>query len=141
MISNRFATPDTLGPKVANQVFVTRHMALKAPELLDEGVCYLSSFAPSVMGLTGIETAEVIRGVADNVKPDCIIAIDALAARSATRTIRRFRLQTRFSPGRSRQAARNLMLLLMQSILRRCTYCSRYSDFSFDALNDLFRIC
>ena len=99
-LGNRFATPDTLGPKVANQVFVTRHMALKAPELLDEGVCYLSSFAPSVMGLTGIETAEVIRGVADNVKPDCIIAIDALAARSATRINTTIQItNTGISPG------------------------------------------
>ncbi len=99
-LGNRFATPDTLGPKVANQVFVTRHMALKEPDLLDEGVCYLSSFAPSVMGLTGIETAEVIRGVADNVKPDCIIAIDALAARSATRINTTIQItNTGISPG------------------------------------------
>lgn len=75
-------------------------MALKEPELLDEGVCYLSSFAPSVMGLTGIETAEVIRGVADNVKPDCIIAIDALAARSATRINTTIQItNTGISPG------------------------------------------
>ncbi len=99
-LGNRFATPDTLGPKVANQVFVTRHMALKAPELLDEGVCYLSSFAPSVMGLTGIETAEIISGVAANVKPDCIIAIDALAARSAARINTTIQItDTGISPG------------------------------------------
>lgn len=99
-LGNRFATPDTLGPKVANQVFVTRHMALKAPELLDEGVCHLSSFAPSVMGLTGIETAEIIRGVAANVKPDCIIAIDALAARSAARINTTIQItNTGISPG------------------------------------------
>lgn len=84
-LGNRFATPDTLGPKVANQVFVTRHVALKAPELIEDDVAHLSSFAPSVMGLTGIETAEIIRGVVENVKPDCIIAIDALAARHVSR--------------------------------------------------------
>ena len=84
-LGNRFATPDTLGPKVSNQVFVTRHVAVKAPDLLEESMSYLSSFAPSVMGLTGIETAEIIQGVVQNVKPDCIIAVDALAARSAAR--------------------------------------------------------
>lgn len=84
-LGNRFATPDTLGPKVANQVLVTRHIAIKAPEVLEEDVCHLSSLAPGVMGLTGIETAEIIRGVVENVQPDCIIAIDALAARSASR--------------------------------------------------------
>ena len=99
-LGNRFATPDTLGPKVANQVFVTRHVALKAPELIEEDVAHLSSFAPSVMGLTGIETAEIIRGVAENVKPDCIIAIDALAARSVSRINSTIQISdTGISPG------------------------------------------
>ena len=99
-LGNRFATPDTLGPKVANQVFVTRHVALKAPELIEDDVAYLSSFAPSVMGLTGIETAEIIRGVAENVKPDCIIAIDALAARSVSRINTTIQISdTGISPG------------------------------------------
>ena len=84
-LGNRFATPDTLGPKVSNQVFVTRHVAVKAPDLLEESMSYLSSFAPSVMGLTGIETAEIIQGIVKNVKPDCIIAVDALAARNTSR--------------------------------------------------------
>lgn len=99
-LGNRFATPDTLGPKVVNQVFVTRHVALKAPELMDEDVAYLSSFAPSVMGLTGIETAEIIEGVVDNVKPDCVIAIDALAARHVSRINSTIQISdTGISPG------------------------------------------
>ena len=99
-LGNRFATPDTLGPKVANQVFVTRHIALKAPELMEEDMAHLSSFAPSVMGLTGIETAEIIRGVAENVKPDCIIAIDALAARNVSRINTTIQISdTGISPG------------------------------------------
>lgn len=99
-LGNRFATPDTLGPKVANQVFVTRHIALKAPELIEDDVAHLSSFAPSVMGLTGIETAEIIRGIADNVKPDCIIAIDALAARHISRVNATIQISdTGISPG------------------------------------------
>lgn len=99
-LGNRFATPDTLGPKVANQVFVTRHVALKAPELIEDDIAHLSSFAPSVMGLTGIETAEIIRGVAENVKPDCIIAIDALAARDVSRINSTIQISdTGISPG------------------------------------------
>ena len=99
-LGNRFATPDTLGPKVANQVFVTRHVAIKAPELIEDDVAHLSSFAPSVMGLTGIETAEIIRGVAENVKPDCIIAIDALAARHVSRINSTIQISdTGISPG------------------------------------------
>lgn len=99
-LGNRFATPDTLGPKVANKVLVTRHLALKAPEAIDDSVCHLSSLAPGVMGLTGIETAEIIRGVAENVKPDCIIAIDALAARSTSRINSTIQItNTGISPG------------------------------------------
>lgn len=99
-LGNRFATPDTLGPKVVNQVFVTRHVAIKAPELIEDDVAYLSAFAPSVMGLTGIETAEIIHGVAEKVKPDCIIAIDALAAREVSRINTTIQISdTGISPG------------------------------------------
>lgn len=84
-LGNRYATPDTLGPKVASKVLVTRHLSEKTPKDLEEEVCHLSSLAPGVMGLTGIETSEIIHGVANNIKPDCIIAIDALAARDAKR--------------------------------------------------------
>lgn len=99
-LGNRYATPDTLGPKVVNQVFVTRHVALKAPELIEDDVAHLSAFAPSVMGLTGIETAEIIEGVAENVKPDCLIAIDALAAREVSRINSTIQISdTGISPG------------------------------------------
>lgn len=99
-LGNHYATPDTLGPKVVNQVFVTRHVALKAPELIEDDVAHLSAFAPSVMGLTGIETAEIIQGVVENVKPDCLIAIDALAAREVSRINSTIQISnTGISPG------------------------------------------
>lgn len=99
-LGNRFATPDTLGPKVVNEVFVTRHVAIKAPDLIEDDVAHLSAFAPSVMGLTGIETAEIIEGVAQNVKPDCLIAIDALAAREVSRINSTIQISdTGISPG------------------------------------------
>lgn len=84
-LGNRFATPDTLGPNVAGKVLVTRHLNSEMPEEIDESVGNLSSLTPGVMGLTGIETSEIIKGVAANIKPDCIIAIDALGARNAKR--------------------------------------------------------
>ncbi|WP_069997933.1 GPR endopeptidase [Cellulosilyticum sp. I15G10I2] len=99
-LGNRFATPDTLGPKVTNKVLVTRHLSMKMPEKIDESVCHLSSFAPGVMGLTGIETTEIISGVAEKTKPDCIIAIDALAARSTSRINSTIQItNTGISPG------------------------------------------
>lgn len=84
-LGNRFATPDRLGPEVSGKVLVTRHLKEHAPEVIDESVNTLSSLTPGVMGLTGIETSEIIRGVVENTKPDCIIAIDALAARNPER--------------------------------------------------------
>ncbi|MGL4738683.1 MAG: GPR endopeptidase [Cellulosilyticaceae bacterium] len=84
-LGNRFATPDTLGPKVSGKVLVTRHLKQHAPDAIDDSVCELSSLTPGVMGLTGIETSEIIHGVVQNIKPDCIIAIDALAARHIKR--------------------------------------------------------
>lgn len=84
-LGNRFATPDTLGPHVAGAVLVTRHIKEQLPEEMMECMGELSSFAPGVMGLTGIETSEIVKGVAEHVKPHCILAVDALAARSAER--------------------------------------------------------
>ncbi|MEF9959022.1 MAG: GPR endopeptidase [Niameybacter sp.] len=84
-LGNRYATPDRLGPDVSGKVLVTRHLKEHAPDAIDESINTVSSLTPGVMGLTGIETSEVIRGVAENIKPDCIIAIDALAARSPER--------------------------------------------------------
>ncbi|OON98580.1 MAG: GPR endopeptidase [Epulopiscium sp. Nele67-Bin004] len=99
-LGNRQATPDTLGPYVTDKVLVTRHLAEFLPEAIDESVCHLSSLAPGVMGLTGIETSEVVRGVAEHIKPDCIIAIDALGARSASRINTTIQLSnTGISPG------------------------------------------
>lgn len=84
-LGNRYATPDRLGPDVSGKVLVTRHIHEQVPEAIDESVGILSSLTPGVMGLTGIETGEMIKGVVDQVKPDCIIAIDALAARHVKR--------------------------------------------------------
>lgn len=99
-LGNRFATPDTLGPNVAGKVLVTRHLSTQMPEQIDESVCNLSSLIPGVMGLTGIETSEIIKGVAANIKPDCIIAIDALGARNAKRINTTIQISdTGISPG------------------------------------------
>ncbi|OOB80406.1 MAG: GPR endopeptidase [Epulopiscium sp. Nuni2H_MBin003] len=99
-LGNRQATPDTLGPYVTDKVLVTRHLAEFVPDAIDETVCHLSSLAPGVMGLTGIETSEIVRGVTEHIKPDCIIAIDALGARNATRINSTIQISnTGISPG------------------------------------------
>ncbi|HOV78528.1 MAG TPA: GPR endopeptidase [Bacillota bacterium] len=84
-LGNWNATPDALGPKVIDQVMVTRHLYKYAPEEVKGGMRSVSAIAPGVLGITGIETAEIIKGVVEKIKPQLIIVIDALAAGSAER--------------------------------------------------------
>jgi len=84
-LGNWAATPDALGPKVISRVFVTRHLHKYIPEQMGPGIRPVSAISPGVMGITGIETAEIIRGIIEKVSPACVIAIDALAASSVER--------------------------------------------------------
>lgn len=83
-LGNRFITPDSLGPKVISRILITRHIRDTLPKNIKiiKSVCAL---APGVLGVTGIETGEILKGTAERVKPDLIIAIDALAARRLSR--------------------------------------------------------
>lgn len=84
-LGNWNVTPDALGPMVAESVFVTRHLFSLMPDLLDDGFRSVSAISPGVLGITGIETSEIVLGIVDHIKPDLVIAIDALAARSLDR--------------------------------------------------------
>lgn len=84
-LGNWNVTPDALGPKVISSLMVTRHLLEYVPEHVDEGVRPVCAISPGVLGITGIETGEIVKGVIDRVKPDVVIAIDALAARSMER--------------------------------------------------------
>lgn len=84
-LGNWNVTPDALGPIVCERLIVTRHLFELQPEHVDEGYRPVSALAPGVMGLTGIETSDIIFGVAEQSKPDFIIAIDSLASRSIER--------------------------------------------------------
>lgn len=84
-LGNWNVTPDALGPKVTEKVLVTRHMTEYIPEQIDESVRPVSAISPGVLGLTGIETSEIILGVVNRIKPDLVIAIDALASRRMER--------------------------------------------------------
>ena len=84
-LGNWNVTPDALGPFVCENVIVTRHLFELQPESVQEGYRPLSSIAPGVMGLTGIETSDIIYGVVQKTKPDFIIVVDALASRSIER--------------------------------------------------------
>jgi spore protease len=84
-LGNWNATPDALGPKVASKVLVTRHLHQYSPSELFEGLRPLSALAPGVLGITGIETAEIVRGVVDKIKPAAVLAVDALSAMDLNR--------------------------------------------------------
>ncbi|MCQ6273618.1 GPR endopeptidase [Bacillus sp. V3B] len=84
-LGNWNVTPDALGPQVCENLLVTRHLYELQPESVDEGFRPVSALSPGVMGLTGIETSDIIFGVVEKTKPDFVIAIDALAARSIER--------------------------------------------------------
>lgn len=84
-LGNWNVTPDSLGPRVIENLMVTRHLFKLEPESVQEGYRPVSALSPGVMGITGIETSDIIMGVLHNTKPDFIIAIDALAARSLER--------------------------------------------------------
>ncbi|ENQ3104179.1 GPR endopeptidase Aspartic peptidase. MEROPS family A25 [Bacillus sp. 491mf] len=84
-LGNWNVTPDALGPIVVENVLVTRHLFQLQPESVEEGFRPVSAIRPGVMGITGIETSDMIYGVIEKTKPDFVIAIDALAARSIER--------------------------------------------------------
>ncbi|MCX8131750.1 MAG: GPR endopeptidase [Clostridia bacterium] len=84
-LGNWNVTPDALGPKVISSMMVTRHLLEYVPEQVDDGVRPVCAIAPGVLGITGIETGEIVRGIVDRIKPEMIIAIDALASRKMER--------------------------------------------------------
>ena len=101
-LGNREVTPDALGPRVADNLFITRHIIKEYGKYAfgEEKVNRISSIVPGVMAQTGMETQEIIRGVIKETKPDLIVAVDALAARSTKRLNRTIQVtDTGINPG------------------------------------------
>ena len=84
-LGNWNVTPDALGPKVVERALVTRHLFVAYKKDEDDTVANVSAISPGVMGTTGIETGEIIKGVVEKTNPDLVIAIDALASRKMER--------------------------------------------------------
>ncbi len=82
-LGNSKSTPDSLGPLVINNILVTNHL-FELGEVTD-GYRRVSVLTPGVMGQTGLETSEVIKGVVEKFTPDFLIIIDALASQSIER--------------------------------------------------------
>ena len=83
-LGNINITADNIGPKASHRIIVTRHLKDEMPDGFDDfhSVCAIS---PGVLGLTGIETGEIIKGVSDRISPAAIIAVDALATSDLNR--------------------------------------------------------
>ncbi|MEE1085959.1 MAG: GPR endopeptidase [Schaedlerella sp.] len=86
-LGNRSVTPDALGPYVVDNLCVTRHIVKEYGHyaLEENERKYISAIAPGVMGQTGMETLEIIKGIVRETQPDLVIAVDALAARNCRR--------------------------------------------------------
>ena len=100
-LGNTEITPDAVGPLTAKQILATRHISGQFAENIGlKGLKSVSVITPGVLGQTGIETAELIKGAVTAVKPDAVIAIDALAAKSTKRLFKTVQLcNTGISPG------------------------------------------
>lgn len=99
-LGNWKVTPDALGPKVTEGIMVTRHLKTVMPEIMDDSVRPVCSIAPGVLGITGVETVEIIKGTVEKIKPDVVICIDALAARRVERVNTTIQIgDTGISPG------------------------------------------
>ena len=96
-LGNRAVTPDALGPYVVDNLYITRH-------LLSEGIVKdvreISAICPGVMAQTGIESSTILKALCDEIKPDIVIAVDALAAREPSRLNTTIQIcDTGISPG------------------------------------------
>lgn len=84
-LGNRSVTPDALGPRTLERILVTRHVRDCVPDDVSERMNSVCAAAPGVLGVTGIETAEAMQGLVAHVRPEAVIAVDSLAARSSER--------------------------------------------------------
>lgn len=99
-LGNWNVTADALGPKVISKTMVTRHLKQLIPDSIDEEIRPVCALSPGVLGLTGIETGEVIKAVVEKIRPNLIICIDALASRRLERVNRTIQIgDTGISPG------------------------------------------
>ena len=83
-LGNEKSTPDSLGPKVIQNTLITRYLYVIG-ENVSDGIRSVSGISPGVMADTGIETVDIISSIVERIKPDIVIAVDALAASSITR--------------------------------------------------------
>ncbi len=101
-LGNRDVTPDALGPQAVSNLMITRHLIREyGREMMGmDDCCVVSGIVPGVMAQTGMETSEILQGIIEETRPDLLIVIDALAARSTRRLGRTVQItDTGIQPG------------------------------------------
>ncbi len=99
-LGNEDTTADSIGPKVIKNLEITRHILKYKPELLPTGSREISAIAPGVLGTTGIETQEILKGLVEKIKAEVIIVIDALASNNISRLLKTIQIcDTGIVPG------------------------------------------
>ena len=94
-LGNSAITPDAIGPKALEHLVITRHLGSCFPQFRS-----VSAIAPGVLGTTGLESVEVVRGVVERSVPSCVVVLDALAARNMERVCTTVQLaDTGITPG------------------------------------------
>ena len=106
-LGNRNTTADSIGPKVVENLNITRHIIKYAPELIPKETKEISAIAPGVLGTTGIETQEIVKGIIDKIEIDGIIVIDAVCSNNIDRLLKTIQINnTGIIPGGGVENAR-----------------------------------
>ena len=84
-LGNLYSTPDSLGSKVMKKIEITRHIKKYMPQYIDKNARAISAIAPGVLGMTGIETWEFLKGIVENINPKLILVVDSLCSKSVNR--------------------------------------------------------
>jgi spore protease len=99
-LGNWQATPDALGPRVVSQLMITRHVREYIPQELGGRLNPVAAISPGVLGITGMETIDIVRGIVQQIRPELVITVDALAARSSSRLLTTIQIaDTGIQPG------------------------------------------
>ncbi|MEE0867731.1 MAG: GPR endopeptidase [Clostridia bacterium] len=144
-LGNQYITPDSIGPNVVSKLLVTRH--IQNIENLMHDYKSVSAIAPGVMGMTGIETGEIISGIKERVMPDLIIAVDALASRKLSRLGATVQLaDTGINPGsgvgnnRKEISEKTMGVPVIAIGIPMVVDVSTVADDVIDSLNDYMRV-
>ncbi|MGO1469832.1 MAG: GPR endopeptidase, partial [Tissierella sp.] len=84
-LGNWDISSDSLGPKVIERILVTRQYFVNFKKESDVSMANVAAVSPGVMGSTGVETFDIVKGIVEKIKPDIVVAIDALSSRKMDR--------------------------------------------------------